>query len=97
MARRVPWHETEQFTWADYPPAMHPAIVRSRYLSQRLPRCSLCGRPRTTWGVYLHPQLKQVEPPPGLAPKPYALCAAHRALTPEELGPALYGEGWLAL
>jgi len=91
MARRAPWHETEQFIWADYPRELHPAIVRSRYASERLTRCSVCGQRRVVWGVYLAPALKQVEPPPGLAPRPYALCVAHRGLSVEEIGQALAG------
>ncbi len=89
-----PWRSSETFDMAHYPPAVQRAIIQTRHASERLKRCSVCGTRRVVWGVICHPGLKQIQPQDGLAPRPYALCAAHRDMTVEAIGAAVYKEIW---
>jgi hypothetical protein len=89
-----PWRSSAEFDLAHYPAPVQAAIIRTRYASERLRRCSVCGKKRVVWGVVCHPGLKAVEVPPGLTPRCYALCVAHRGMTVEEIGAVVYGAAW---
>jgi hypothetical protein len=93
MARQQAWDDVN-FAGEDYGPGMRLAIALAGERSRRLTRCSLCPKRRVAFGVLVHPALRRVEPPPGIRPRPFAVCRDHSALNADELGDALYGPRW---